>query len=346
MPTLKSPLVPCLALAAGLLSAPAVAEEERWYQVELLIFSHENGASDEQWEPLPTLAYPDTGRFLVYPQQVAARAEAHEGTSEVDEFGRQFLRPYPEPLAEEPAPTPDIPRREAASPPPEEEAPPVDAAAEPPPALPLTPTPFVALPRSSAEFYGKAAYMQRSGNYKTLFHETWVQPVREKGAALPLIIDRSGDSGEWPRLQGSVTLHIARYLHLETRLWLNTSGDYLPGAWQMPAPPLGPVSLIVEEPEPAEEDYFAVDAAMDAEQDPVEDALPAVGETALEEDAGPVYPWRHAVLMQQSRRMRSKEVHYLDHPLLGVVIKLMPLDEEQLQAMAEAEIAEQQAAAQ
>jgi hypothetical protein len=45
--------------------------------------------------------------------------------------------------------------------------------------------------------------------------------------------------------------------------------------------------------------------------------------------------------MQQKRKMRSKEVHYLDHPLLGVVIKLMPLDEEQLQELADAERAGQ-----
>lgn len=335
MPILKSSLLPCLALCAGLFTAFAIAEEERWYQVELLIFSHENSPSDEEWEALPTLAYPDSGRFLVYPGQVAERAEAHEGRSELDEFGRQFLRPYPEETGEEtPSGTPDIPRREEVIPPP--------AAAEP-----ETPTPFIALPRSSAEFYGKAAYMQRRGNYKTLFHETWVQPVREKGEAVPLIIDRSGDSGEWPRLQGSVTLHIARYLHLETNLWLNTHGDYLPAAWQMPAPPLGPPSLIVEEAEPAEADYFAADFTASETADPDEEIAPA-GEavTPEEEETEAGYPWRHAVLMQQSRKMRSKEVHYLDHPLLGVVVRLMPLDEEQLQAMAAAELAAREEEAQ
>lgn len=350
MPILKYLLFSSLALLPGFLSPAAIAQDERWYQVELLIFSHENsGANDEQWQPLPQLAYPDAGRFLVYPQQVTARAEEHEGISEVDEFGRQFLRPDPALLAEGQDSTPDIPLREA--PPAAEDGVPLgnSAADEPEQEQPLavTPTPFIALPRSSTEFSGKAAYMQRSGNYKTLFHETWVQPVREESSAVPLIIDRSGDTGDWPRLQGSVKLHISRYLHLETNLWLNTRGDYLPGEWQMPPPPLGPVSVIVEEPEPVAEDDFAVAAAMAAgpaggtpgqEEDPLEIEL-------LEEKAGPIYPWRHAVLMQQSRKMRSKEVHYLDHPLLGVVVKLVPLDEEQLQAMAEAELAARDAAA-
>ena len=49
---------------------------------------------------------------------------------------------------------------------------------------------------------------------------------------------------------------------------------------------------------------------------------------------GPVSPWRHAVLMQQKRRMRSQEVHYIDHPMLGVIVKLMPLNAEELEDIA------------
>ena len=98
----------------------------------------------------------------------------------------------------------------------------------------------------------------------------------------------------------------------------------------MPAPPLGPPSLIVELPEPELEEesdpYFVT-----AEDTYAEDGL------LEEDDLGPTYPWRHAVLMQQKRRMRSREVHYLDHPLLGVVIQLIPVQEERLQLMAEAE---------
>ena len=107
MPPLKYLLTPSLALLPGLvaqtlIAADAVAqdERERWYQVELLIFSHETGAGGEQWEPLPQLAYPDASRFLVYPEQVTAREQAHDGISELDEFGRQFLRPEPEMIEE------------------------------------------------------------------------------------------------------------------------------------------------------------------------------------------------------------------------------------------------------
>jgi hypothetical protein len=65
--------------------------------------------------------------------------------------------------------------------------------------------------------------------------------------------------------------------------------------------------------------------------------LPPEQEVAGQVELEPVYGFRHAVLMQQKRRMRSQEVHYLDHPMLGVVIRLNPVDEEYLRALAAAE---------
>jgi len=49
--------------------------------------------------------------------------------------------------------------------------------------------------------------------------------------------------------------------------------------------------------------------------------VPEVAETE-EADVTPTYPFRHAIVHRQSRRMRSGETHYLDHPVLGVVIRI------------------------
>jgi hypothetical protein len=172
--------------------------------------------------------------------------------------------------------------------------------------------------------------MQRSGRYTTLFHQAWLQPVADRNRALALVLDRSGDTGDWPVLQGSVTLYLSRYLHLETNLWLNTDGDYLPGEWRMPPPPLGPPSLIVEE---VVEEPMAEPLVERWPEPPEGEA----GETPPEVENEPAYPFRHAVLLQDRRRMRSEEVHYLDHPLVGLVVKLTPLTAEDLVLFSEAE---------
>ena len=301
-----------LAALALLLASPVFAQD-RWWRVELLIFSHESAQTSEQWDPTPNLAYPSAARFLVEPGRVKNNIRQHHADSVVDKFGRQILTLTPESGA-------DIPRD-----------PNVPAA----PIATRLPTPFVALPSAQLEFRGKAAYMQRTGKYQTLFHQTWVQPVTDQASALPVILDRSGDTGQWPRLQGSIKLYLSRYLHLETNLWLNTPGDYLPGVWQMPAPPLGPPSLIIEAlPEPELENLTG-EWSSGAEQPSLPEG--AEGLPLPEEDLGPVYPYRHAVLLQQERRMRSTEVHYIDHPMLGVVAKLTPLTAADLEAMRQAE---------
>ena len=53
------------------------------------------------------------------------------------------------------------------------------------------------------------------------------------------------------------------------------------------------------------------------------DAPPPLTEEELQAFlAEPQYDFRHAVLVQQKRRMRSGEVHYIDHPLLGILVKV------------------------
>jgi len=333
------------ALSLFALQTMAQGEDtERWFKVELMIFSHETGHnSSEQWEATPELAYPGASRFLVKPDQVKANLTQYENLADsvVDEFGRQTLTLLPTvELEAEEAPygfDPGTGGRqpeeiEALQLPVEPNEPVVDEL----PQLPLKPTPFIALPSSERTFHGKAAYMQRSGRYRTLFHQAWYQPVASETQALPLVIDRSGDTGEWSRLQGSVKIHLSRYLHIETNLWLNTDGHYLPGEWRMPAPPLGPPSLIIEELPPPE---WALDAEQPETPDEEEawDEWPensALDPNAVPEEVGPQYPYRHAVLLQQKRRMRSIEVHYIDHPLMGVVITFTPVTEEELEVLA------------
>ena len=310
LPRLTAAFAPLLALLAA---APSLSQEARWFKVELMVFSQETQARyrEEQWAPFPELAYPEQARFLIEPARVEANLQEYGGVSRIDQLGRQIID-----LETPPEDSQDIPYREddrsggpSGSP---------DGGATTGPAESAAPEGFVVLPAAELEFAGKTAYMQRNGPYRILFHQAWLQPVPDEPDALPIIIDRSGDAEQWPRLQGSIKLHLSRYLHLETNLWLNTAGDYLPGQWRMPAPPLAPPSLIVEGlPEPEEDPYFLT---------PAEEAAPlGVGDETLEEPAD-AYPFRHAVLLSQKRRMRSDEVHYLDHPLLGAVVKVTPYE--------------------
>jgi len=335
---------------ALLATLPAVAAHAaRWYEVELLVFSREDpaAATAEQWDPLPRLAYPAAARFLVDPARVSANSAAHPGSSALDPYGRQIITLGAEPTANLPIPvvSPESGSpQQGAAPVPETAGPAGETGTSPPRE---TPTPYLVLPAQRREFSGSAARMQRSGRFTVLFHKAWVQPIGAAGKSLPIVIDESGDTGEWPRLQGSIRLYSSRYLYLETDLWLNTDGSYLPGQWRMDPPPLGPPSLVIEAPfteSPAPAETTASTPMSPGGPAPlapiVEPETAAAGDSmeaaaaAQAEPTAPVYPWRHAVLLQEKRRMRNAEVNYLDHPLFGAVIKVTPLDAEALQALA------------
>ncbi|TXS92983.1 hypothetical protein FV139_13595 [Parahaliea maris] len=342
---------------------------QRWYRVELMIFTQGNAgaASAERWDPLPELAYPERHRFLVYPEKVEARIAAHPAgenqavTSTIGPEGKQTIEFVNIEIEEEPELTEgplDIPYREAApttEPLPDAqpggdqallpgEAVPTDGELLPEeePAPPPRPTPWVVRPAAEQEFRGKAAYMERRGGYQMLFHQAWLQPMAGENEARAIIIDDSGSEASYPRLQGSVRIYVSRFLHIDTHLWLNTEGEYLPGDWRMPAPPLAPASLSIVEPlDPNEFGEYVVraDAVLDGTAWTDGEAV-SPGEIAVNPTPGalpPPYPYRHAIVLQQHRRMRSTEVHYLDHPMLGVVVKLTPLSEETLEQLGEAE---------
>lgn len=240
-------------ICTALLLAPvALAQADKWYQVELMVFSYPAGGAAEQWDATPDLAYPEMARFLTSQGERSAPpgSAADRSTTSV----------------------------------------------EPSAAASLQPTPFATLPSTQREFASKADSMQRSGRYRILFHEAWIQPIMMQSAALPIVLDRSGDSEQWPELQGTIKLYLSNDINLETNLWLNTQGEYLHSVWRMPPPPLGPPSV----------------APQSAVSGPKEERT---------------YPYRHAVLLKQTRLLRSGEANYLDHPMLGVLVKVSSLSE-------------------
>jgi hypothetical protein len=209
------------------------------------------------------------------------------------------------------------------------------------PDAPLLAAPYQLLPAEALEFRYQAAMLRRRGS-DVLFHGAWWAPFEDRDAMLPIVLDRGGDpeSRGWPELQGSLLLYLSRYLHLELDLWLNTAGDYLPQDWQIPAPPLPRQSWAAGDLASRVLDPYAAPPTLDellglavAGLEPPRPDGSLDGRALGMDDGGDPsaqasYHYRHAIVHRQTRRMRSGELHYLDHPVLGVVIRLQPVGEE------------------
>jgi len=153
------------------------------------------------------------------------------------------------------------------------------------------------------------ARMEQQGDYRVLFHQAWRQPVRERAHAFPLYLT----GGEQRPVAPAETT--------------------APEALDFGLPPLETES---SELAPGKDVAGDAPTAPEAEMQPelqgmirlhrsrylhVEPDLWFMSESA---DGQPYW-----VRINQNRRMRSEELHYLDHPLFGLLVRLMPWKTEQ-----------------
>jgi hypothetical protein len=123
-----------------------------------------------------------------------------------------------------------------------------------------------------------------------LFHEAWQQRITANKTHIVL----SGGKliNNHHELEGSISLSVAQYLSLQTNLWLThfTAVESLtPPIWpSLPTPP-GPSDLAIAE-------------------------VDTNNKTTID----------RIVALKETRSMRSNEIHYIDHSLLGVIVKIQP----------------------
>lgn len=190
-----------------------------------------------------------------------------------------------------------------------------------------TPTAFARLPSEERDLNRHAGAMSRSGDYRILYHEGWRQPIAEEEEA-PSLLVRGGETfGKHHELEGSIHLSRSRYLHLRTRLWLTDfepNYGQPPGAWpELPRWPEAPLP----EPEPMGGDHEDDWARQWRQSDQTQTWDTRLNTTSsLPDFQDKDYVPERIVTMTQQRRMRSEELHYLDHPRMGLLIRVTPYE--------------------
>lgn len=242
------------------------------YQVELIVFERRGsgpGTDDESWQKNTQLEYPAKWRRLIDPKEVATTPES----AAVDD---EFLQT----LAQE--------RGQSQT-----------AFAQP--GSNAVSEYLVYLPAEQRNLQNTRSALAR--RYRILFHETWLQPMEPVEKATPLILHGGNQYDRYFELQGTLTLGVSRFLHVQTDLWLSefTTNSYQESSYgiQLPLEPW-------EQAETANRTW--------------EGATPESGNEIVE----PAYRVNQVITLRQKRRMRSGELHYLDHPRLAALIKITP----------------------
>lgn len=196
---------------------------------------------------------------------------------------------------------------------------------------------FRLVPREEYRLVDAWNRLNKSSAYRPLLHVAWIQPgftseearlvhVRNNNAALGAItasvgegggtlpaFDIAGDAaGDVPTLSsrirlardpsraafdGTLRVHRARYLHVQADLLYYR-----------------PLAADARAPLPSDDDPNAAPAPDSPDTALIEQLL-------AEEDSAP-----RLFRLMESRRMRSRELHYLDHPLFGMLVEAWPVE--------------------
>ena len=138
-----------------------------------------------------------------------------------------------------------------------------------------------------------ATRMRRSGDYAVLHHGGWLQAIPPRDSAQPLLIQLGASMPDATfELEGSVSVTLGRFLHFAAEVWLR------------------------QDPSDTRDS-----AELEGEADSISRGQSAsVGPERSRTD-GTGY-----ALLSESRRMRPGEVHYLDHPWLGILVRIEPVE--------------------
>lgn len=177
-------------------------------------------------------------------------------------------------------------------------------------------TSYQTLPSTEFRLREEALILDRNPKFSLLLHESWQQVVPPRAAPQQIYFAAKDAAST---LQGLVSVTLGRYLHFAGQLWLEAPiEDYLTEQ-----------ALRTNSPatnnDQAQPKLSTQIASTQIERSPLEQELVAkklITEDLLTQDNTPIAYFE----LSESRRMRSEEIHYLDHPALGIIVKITPIE--------------------
>ncbi|MES3008132.1 MAG: CsiV family protein [Pseudomonadota bacterium] len=296
----------------------AEAPVERWFQIEMTVFTHENSdLTQELWSPGKlSLGYPERLQGLsslseilqlddwtalnpaltsaLIPAEIVAGTVISPTIANTPPSGIDANAPMatanqmPEtetPLLPLVGPLPFLPGESFRLP---------DFAREP----------FLVLPPDAHRLTATNRALNQAAQYRILFHNAWRQPMTRRTTAEAIGIIGGRQYNEHSELEGSVTFYF------------NNAGDrvvFNGNLWLS--------SFSTQD--------IRVDGLGSTENNVEEWTLPVVPGLLADANEGTgeqqaTYFVHRIVQLREIREMREQELHYMDHPALGVLVQITP----------------------
>ncbi len=173
----------------------------------------------------------------------------------------------------------------------------------------------------SGEFHDLTTIKKRLGSskhYEVLFHESWNQVLTREEIATSVVIDSPSNSSGWPRIQGTISLFMNNFIHFKSNIWINVGKEKDTNSIRLKPPPILTIGTRLDYQrtncknggmilEPPVLDYFISQKAQ-------------TNNEASESMRN--YDWSYAIPMQDTQKIKINQIHYLDHPFIGIILKV------------------------
>lgn len=154
----------------------------------------------------------------------------------------------------------------------------------------------------------EATALERNSGYRVLFHDAWRMPVTAEERSLPLLIEGGEYYDGFPELQGQLKISVARYLHVETDLYFSR---FKP----MDNPQETSVTQLLQ----------SSHSPLLTSQPNLPQLLQKIEPDEIRNGSRLIegrFQVSDSARMHQRRRMRSGELHMIDSPYFGLLIKI------------------------
>jgi len=353
------------------LSSLSLAQEQSseesppWYQVEVVVFTQQGYAGEEQPPRSVELDFPENSLELGEPGETAEHSFPVAGGGMIAAPGEPLI-PRVEvqdpalALSAEPA-TEFLPEAQTAADDYDlalanaEDAAYLSTslAATQQPYIPIYEPTFVKLPREERNLNESTTALARQPQYNVVFHEAW-RFAADKNGQDPWVIIRAGKQYQDRfEIEGSLRFYKSRFLHFQSDLWLlkfnpgngngNEGGNRLGGTAtkliQLPDFPLREQPSISDNHvigelqfDPARIDDLLLDppGSLGTDSNQIADIESASEEPGQQRLPEPTkkYPVSELWTFDQSKRIEEQQSYYIDHPKMGVMLTITPYQPE------------------
>jgi len=292
-------LLPCLAFSASSAEKNDLADE-RWFEIELIVFAHNNAQAldSEKWPEITDLVLPEKMVELSQPlpeppEEITPKKDpkalVFEQVSQDGILGSRIehLKPVPMPVA------------------------------------------FVMLKDEELQLKDSLKKLTKSSKFDPMLHVAWRQPTYNDDNAQTVFLYEGMTKPEFREIENTDSENNPLNTPSDAKSDVNSETDI-----EMMNPRfVGTIRLSV-----ARYLHFAADLVYRApvtqrvaKQMQYGDLWTDSPYQALSYPQGPAYQlesWKavRGFRLKESRRMRSKRIHYLDHPFLGIVVLITPVE--------------------